>query len=81
MPIKFNTNKLILFYRRKRIQMLVHISSNLRRNQLFLFHILFFQIVERLILLIHGHELIFGTVSLQIGPVRIVNFLGLINQF
>lgn len=53
--------KQLLLYLGKLIQMFVHVFCDLSRNLLFHIHIGFFQIIEFLILLIHGHKLVVGT--------------------
>ena len=61
-------------YLSKTVQMFVYVGCYLRSNLLFLFHILFFQVIKSLVLLIHGHELLFRTFLLQIRAMDIVNF-------
>ena len=74
MQCYFNTNKpLRLLYLSKTVQMLVYIRCYLRGNLLFLFHILLLQVIKSLVLLIHGHELLFRTFLFQIRTMGIVN--------
>ena len=69
-----------LFYFRKFFKMLVHVACNHFCNLFFHIHELLLQIVESLILLVHGHKLIIGTILFQIGTVGIIYILCLINK-